>query len=140
MKIVIDIDDNLYTRLFDNGETDAVDMLKACIAIRKGDVLPKGHDALLDAGQLMNYCQNQIEGHKYVDCNVIARFPCVVKADKEEAKPSMQEPWKEVQPPCFDNCCCGFYEIGEGGCAICVFDAERIVEGEPCHRYKTRGR
>lgn len=40
-KIVIDIDDNLYTRLFDNGATDAADMLKACIAIRKGTVLPK---------------------------------------------------------------------------------------------------
>lgn len=36
MKIVIDIDDNLYTRLFDNGVDnydDAVDMAKA---IRKG--------------------------------------------------------------------------------------------------------
>ena len=43
MQIVIDIDDNLYTRLFDNGVTDAADMLKACIAIRKGTVLPKGH-------------------------------------------------------------------------------------------------
>jgi len=52
-------------------------------SIANGTVLPKGHDALLDAGQLMDYCQNQIEGHKYVDCNVIARFPCVVEADKE---------------------------------------------------------
>ena len=52
-------------------------------AIAKGTVLPKGHDALLDARQLMDYCHNQIEGHKYVDCNVIARFPCVIKADKD---------------------------------------------------------
>ena len=39
MKIVIDIDDNLYTRLFDNGVDnydDAVDMAKA---IRKGTPL-----------------------------------------------------------------------------------------------------
>ena len=28
MQTVIDIYDNLYTRLFDNGEIDAVDMLK----------------------------------------------------------------------------------------------------------------
>ena len=41
MKVVIDIDDNLYTRLFDNGDIDAVDMLKACVAIRKGTPLPK---------------------------------------------------------------------------------------------------
>lgn len=42
MQIVIDIDDNLYTRLFDNGVDnydDAVDMAKA---IRKGKPLPKG--------------------------------------------------------------------------------------------------
>ena len=40
MQIVIDIDDNLYTRLFDNGVDnydDAVDMAKA---IRKGKPLP----------------------------------------------------------------------------------------------------
>ena len=43
MKVVIDIDENLYTRLFDNGNIDAVDMLKACAAIRKGTPLPKGH-------------------------------------------------------------------------------------------------
>lgn len=39
MKVIIDIDDNLYTRLFDNGQTDAVDLLKACSAIRKGTSL-----------------------------------------------------------------------------------------------------
>lgn len=41
MQIVINIDDNLYTRLFDNGVDnydDAVDMAKA---IRKGMPLPK---------------------------------------------------------------------------------------------------
>lgn len=36
MQIVIDIDDNLYTRLFDNGENNVTDMCKACDAIRKG--------------------------------------------------------------------------------------------------------
>jgi hypothetical protein len=39
MQIAINIDDNLYTRLFDNGDIDAVDMLKACAAIRKGTPL-----------------------------------------------------------------------------------------------------
>ena len=46
MKIVIDIDDNLYARLFDNGidnYDDAVDMAKA---IRKGTPFPKGHGKL----------------------------------------------------------------------------------------------
>lgn len=44
MQVVIDIDENLYTRLFDNGVDnydDATDMAKA---IRKGTPLPKGCD------------------------------------------------------------------------------------------------
>ena len=46
MKIVIDIDDNLYTRLFDNGVDNydnAADMAKA---IRKGIILPKEYGRL----------------------------------------------------------------------------------------------
>lgn len=47
VKVIIDVDDNLYTRLFDNGVDNyddvAVDMAKA---IRKGTVLPKGHGRL----------------------------------------------------------------------------------------------
>lgn len=49
MQIVIDIDENLYTRLFDNRDIDAVDMLKACVAIRKGTPLPKEHGRSIDA-------------------------------------------------------------------------------------------
>ncbi len=39
MQIVIDIDDNLYTRLFDNGKNNVMDMRRACVAIRKGKVI-----------------------------------------------------------------------------------------------------
>ena len=53
-------------------------------AIGEGTLLPKGRGNLIDAKQLMNYCQNQIEGHKYVDCNVIARFPTVLNAEVSE--------------------------------------------------------
>ena len=52
MKIVIEIDENLYTRLFDNGVDnydDAVDMAKA---IRKGTPLPKGHGDLIDRSKI----------------------------------------------------------------------------------------
>lgn len=54
MQIVIDIDENLYTRLFDNGidnYDDAVDMAKA---IRKGTPLPKGHGRLGDLDAVMS--------------------------------------------------------------------------------------
>ena len=53
MKIVIDIDENIYTRLFDNGSIDAIDMLKACVAIRKGTPLPKNHGRLIDAEEFL---------------------------------------------------------------------------------------
>lgn len=52
MQIVIDIDENLYTRLFDNGVDnydDAVDMAKA---IRKGTPLPEKHGDLIDRDEL----------------------------------------------------------------------------------------
>ena len=45
MQIVIDIDDNLYTRLFDNGDEYVADMRRACVAIRKGTPFPKGHSS-----------------------------------------------------------------------------------------------
>ena len=57
MKMVIDIDDNLYTRLFDNSIDDydnAADMAKA---IRKGIVLLKGYGRLfiLDEEKVKKY-------------------------------------------------------------------------------------
>ena len=54
MQIVIDIDENLYTRLFDNGVDnydDAVDMAKV---IRKGTPLPEHHGDLIDVNVLKN--------------------------------------------------------------------------------------
>ena len=62
MQIVIDIDDNLYTRLFDNGVDnydDAVDMAKA---IRKGTELKQGKwhkTGLIDKVACSN-CKSQL--------------------------------------------------------------------------------
>lgn len=65
MKVVIDIDENLYTRLFDNGDIDAVDMLKAYVAIRKGTVLPKNHGRLIDADAFIAMLKNATERQRY---------------------------------------------------------------------------
>lgn len=54
MQIVIDIDEDVYTRLFDNGVDnydDAEDMAKA---IRTGKPLPKGHGRLGDLDKIWN--------------------------------------------------------------------------------------
>ena len=65
MKIVIDIDENVYTRLFDAGGNTMRDMRVACSAIRKGTPLPKGHGRLIDADAIpytMLYKENFMTG------------------------------------------------------------------------------
>ena len=53
MQIVIDIDDNLYTRLFDNGGDDYDYAADMATAIRKGTPLPIGHGDLIDRKELI---------------------------------------------------------------------------------------
>lgn len=82
MQIVIDIDENLYTRLFDNGGTDAVDMLNACVAIRKGKPLPKGHGRLIDADMLWDlYHDNGYDFYEALD-----DVQTIIEADKAESE------------------------------------------------------
>lgn len=83
MQIVIDIPENIYEEV-KSGDWHDLAVEGFCIAVKKGTILPKGHGRLIDAEQLMNYCQNQIDGHKYADCNVIARFPIVLNAEVNE--------------------------------------------------------
>lgn len=51
MQIVIDIPEDVYTRLFDNGiqdnEITVDDVCEMAMAIRKGTPLPKGHGNLI---------------------------------------------------------------------------------------------
>lgn len=93
-KIIIDIDDNLYTRLFDNGVDnydDAIDMAKA---IRKGIPLPKGHGRLVDADEMVKilrkseYYQEKRGDFYGADVtsrvkNFIEDTETVIEADKE---------------------------------------------------------
>lgn len=78
MQTVIDIDDNLYTRLFDNGEIDAVDMLKVCVAVRKGVVIPKGHGRLIDANEVIKIANKTKDLH-----GAIWNTPTIIEADTE---------------------------------------------------------
>lgn len=49
MKLVIDIDENVYTRLFDNGGDDESDIAKVCAAVRGGVPFLEQHGKLIDA-------------------------------------------------------------------------------------------
>lgn len=82
MKIVIKIPDLDY---FDikHGYADNYQRERLVESVKRSIAIPKNHGRLIDAEQLMNYCQNQIDGHKYADCNVIARFPIVLDAEVE---------------------------------------------------------
>ena len=56
MKILIDIGEDLYTRLFDNGSKLSItDQLNLGIALRKGTPLPKEHGRLADIDEMVKY-------------------------------------------------------------------------------------
>lgn len=81
MQIVIDIDDNLYTRLFDNGNGYVVDMRRACVAIRKGTPLPKGHGRLIDADA---YREVWFNSRQFEPMLLLDFAPTIIEADKED--------------------------------------------------------
>ena len=86
MQIIIDIDDNLYTRLFDNGDEYVADMRRACVAIRKGTPLPKGHGRLIDADELKKIIKENdiltMAGFSVRLCD-IDNTSTIIGADKE---------------------------------------------------------
>lgn len=84
MQIVIDIDDNLYTRLFDKGDEYVADMRRACVAIRKGTPLPKGHGRLIDADAFIKQesCFGYIED---MDIDYFKQnTPTILEADRRK--------------------------------------------------------
>lgn len=76
MKIVIDIDENLYTRLFDNGVDNYDDAADMATAIRKGTSLPEGHGRLIDA--------DAIPRHLVRDIDEIDKQPTIIEESESE--------------------------------------------------------
>ena len=74
MKIVIDIDENVYTRLFDNGTEDYGimndDLFAIAKSIRNGTPLPKGHGRLIDADKLKEHKYH--DNHRYENAVAVA--------------------------------------------------------------------
>ena len=92
IKIVIKVDDDLYTRLFDNdvdNYDDAIDMTKA---IRNGTVLPKGHGRLIDADKLnrkKKYCFQTERGafpksEWFIKADDLFSAPTIIEADRSK--------------------------------------------------------
>ena len=90
MKVVIDIDENVFTRLFDNGTEDYEivndDLFKIAKSIRKGTPLPKGHGRLIDSDKLISSFPNY-DGVSDV-IKTINYTDTIIEADKE-----VEEEW-----------------------------------------------
>ena len=101
MKLVIDIDDNIYTRLFDNGVDDPDDPIDDPIdiatvindtmdiqtAIRNGTPLPEHHGRLIDADWVKNtldiYVINEYNG-QFIRRNDIDTIPTIIEGSNSE--------------------------------------------------------
>lgn len=90
MQIVIDIDENVFTRLFDNGIEDYAivndDLFAIAKTIRKCTPLPKGHGRLIDADRLRSiYSINRANFNTVVGIQKwIDDAPTIIKKDKEQ--------------------------------------------------------
>lgn len=76
MQVVIDIDDNTYTNLCDNGWEVVSQVGEILLAVKNGKPLPKGHGRLIDADDVTDF-----EGH-YITTDA----PTIIEADKEAEK------------------------------------------------------
>lgn len=94
VKLVIKINEDVYTRLFDNGIQDneiAVDdVCEMARSLRRGIPLPKGHGSLIDISNIdvieledSNHIIRHIKGDE-VDVYISA--PIIIEADAERDK------------------------------------------------------
>ena len=89
MQVVISIDDNLYTRLFDNGVDNYDDALDMAKAIRKGTPLRKGHGRISDMDAAIE-CIKDCEGEDAIWAISLIEWACgkrtIIDADIAESE------------------------------------------------------
>ena len=91
IKLVVKIDADVYTRLFDNGIQDneiaTDDICEMARALRLGKPLPKGHGRLIDADELKKdsiLCPTVGNSETLLlDIWNVERAPTIIEADKE---------------------------------------------------------
>lgn len=88
MQIVINIDENVFTRLFDNGIEDYAivndDLFAIAKSIRNCTPLPKGHGDLIDRNDLLEYTDINICAYTpTINRYDIITTPTIIEADKE---------------------------------------------------------
>ena len=84
MQIIIDIDENVFTRLFDNGTEDYAivndDLFAIAKSIRKGTPLPKGHGRLIDADA---YKEAWFNSRQFEPMLLLDEAPTIIEATEE---------------------------------------------------------
>ena len=88
MKVIIDIPEDIYTRLFDNGIQDneiAVDdVCEMARALRLGIPLPKNHGRLIDADELYNSLEFPTQQFASAFKQVLDDAPTIIEAEEEK--------------------------------------------------------
>ena len=92
MKLIIDIHEDVYTRLFDNGRPmDFADGIVMDRAIRNGTPLPKGHGQLKDADELYSIFKKNCDAYNIDNLSFISDMnmhfdlaPTIIESNKEE--------------------------------------------------------
>lgn len=86
MQIVIDISENVYTRLFDNGIQDneiaTDDICEMAMSLRLGTPLLKGHGDLIDRNEVIKSLFDYFNGKKTVG-QCIDDVRTIIEADTE---------------------------------------------------------
>lgn len=88
MQIVIDVDDNIYTRLFDCGtEMSKKDIENLTNAVRHGTPLPKGHGRLIDADALdiereIDMADDWKTAHEIANC--VKYAPTIIEEERSK--------------------------------------------------------
>ena len=89
MKLIIDIDENVFTRLFDNGTEDYAimndDLFAIAKSIRNCIPLPKGHGRLIDADEIQ-FENNEFDTYSDYSraFDAIDGAETIIEADKAE--------------------------------------------------------
>lgn len=87
MQIVIDIDENVYTRLFDNGGDDESDIAKVCTAVRGGTPLPEHHGRLIDTDNIALIDEEfYVPSDYYVAKSAINDAPTIIEGSDSECQ------------------------------------------------------
>lgn len=88
IELIVKIDADVYTRLFDNGIQDneiaTDDICEMARSLRRGTPLPKGHGRILDEKDILDIENNDGGWYDLVDMpEYIAGIKAIIEADTE---------------------------------------------------------